>query len=160
MKLGLALRELHRAEKSLARDLVAVSDRHRNEHEIHHVAHDLARWSSDHVKDLAEAAERYELRLDTDVLPRPDPLKAIRAVVTELGGGLPESGLLLLADLRRLHRKAAGVSIDWELLAQGAQAVRDTGLVTLSQRCHPHTLRQMKWANAMLKTLSPQVLAT
>jgi hypothetical protein len=47
-----------------------------------------------------------------------------------------------------------------ELRAQGAQAVRDTGLVTLSQRCHPHTLRQMKWANAMLKTLSPQVLAT
>ncbi|XVS61012.1 hypothetical protein ACQPYE_22170 [Actinosynnema sp. CA-299493] len=54
---------------------------------------------------------------------------------------------------------AAGVSLDWELLAQGAQAVRDTELLTLAQRCHPQTLRQMRWANAMLKTLSPQVLA-
>jgi hypothetical protein len=160
MKLGLALRELHRAEKSLARDLLTVCDRHRDDHEIHHVAQDLARWSGDHVKELAEAAQRYELRLDADVLPRADPLKAIRTVVTELGGGLPESGLLLLADLRRLHRKAAGVSIDWELLAQGAQALQDTDLVTLAQRCHPHTLRQLKWTNAMLKTLSPQVLAT
>lgn len=160
MKLDLALRELHRSEKSLARDLLAVSDRHREEHEIHHVAQDLACWSGDHVKELAEAAQRYDLRLDTDVQPRANPLRAIRAVVSELGPVGPESGLLLLADLRKLHRKAAGVPVDWELLAQGAQAVQDTGLVELAQRCHPQTLRQLKWTNAMLKTLSPQVLTT
>ena len=75
-------------------------------------------------------------------------------------GHRPEPGLLLLADLRRLHRKAAGVSLDWELLAQGAQATKNTGLLELAERCHPETLRQLKWANAMLKTLSPQVLAS
>jgi len=34
VKLGLALRELHRAEKALARDLLQVSDRHAAEHEM------------------------------------------------------------------------------------------------------------------------------
>jgi hypothetical protein len=160
MKLDLALRELHRSEKSLGRDLLAVSDRHREDHEIHHVAYDLACWSNDHVKELAEAGQRYELRLDTGIEYRSNPLKAIQTVVSELGAVRSDSGLLLLADLRRLHRKAAGVSVDWELLTQGAQAAQDTALLELAQRCHPHTLRQLKWTNAMLKTLSPQVLTT
>jgi hypothetical protein len=32
-------------------------------------------------------------------------------------------------------------------------------LVALTQKCHPQTLRQMKWSNSLLKILSPQVLA-
>ncbi|WP_434449984.1 molybdopterin-dependent oxidoreductase [Lentzea sp. E54] len=72
----------------------------------------------------------------------------------------PEPGLLLLADLRRLHRKAAGVSPDWELLAQGAQAAKKTDLLALAERCHPETLRQLKWTNATLKVLSPQILVS
>ncbi len=68
--------------------------------------------------------------------------------------------MLLLADLRRLHRRAAGVSLDWELLAQAAQAARDTELRDLASRCHPRTLRQLKWTNAMLKVLSPQILTS
>jgi hypothetical protein len=69
-----------------------------------------------------------------------------------------EPGLLLLSDLRSLHIHAAAVSLDWELLAQGAQAARDTQLLALTSRCHPDTLRQMRWANTMLKELSPQTL--
>ena len=57
------------------------------------------------------------------------------------------------------HRIAVS-SKGWELLGQGAQAARDTELLALTQRCHPQTLRQMRWANAMLKTLSPQVLVS
>ncbi|MFL6123205.1 hypothetical protein [Actinophytocola sp.] len=160
MKLGLALRELHRAEKSLARDLLMVSDRHVVEHEIHHVARDLAGWSRDHVHALAVAGERYGLHLDDSPPDHSGPLAAVRRKLSELAGGRPEPGLLLLADLRRLHRKTAGVSLDWELLAQGAQAAKDTDLVELTARCHPRTLRQLTWTNAMLKTLSPQVLAS
>jgi hypothetical protein len=70
-----------------------------------------------------------------------------------------DPGLNLLADLRRLHLGAAGVSVDWELLGQGAQAVKDADLLEVCRRCHPQTLRQMSWANAMLKVLSPQVWA-
>jgi len=160
VKLGLALRELHRAEKSLARDLLTVSDRHAAEHEIHHVARDLAAWSREHVHHLAEAGERYGLHLDDSPPEHSGPLASVRRKLSELAGGRPEPGLLLLADLRRLYRKAAGVSLDWELLAQGAQAVKDTDLVELTERCHPRTLRQMTWTNSMLKTLSPQVLAS
>jgi hypothetical protein len=75
-------------------------------------------------------------------------------------GRRPEPALLLLADLRRLHRLAAGVSLDWELLAQGAQGAKDTDLIDLSQRCHPQALRQMRWANAMLKELAAQALTS
>ncbi|MEV6647943.1 hypothetical protein [Amycolatopsis sp. NPDC051371] len=160
MKLGLAIRELHRSETSLAKDLIKVADRHTAEHEVHHVAHDLARWSQAHVRDLAGAARAYDVHL-SDEAPTPSgPMEAIRATVAELSGRRPETGLLLLADLRRLHRKTAGVSLDWELLAQGAQAVKDTDLLELAGRCHPQTLRQLKWTNAMLKVLSPQVLAS
>jgi hypothetical protein len=66
----------------------------------------------------------------------------------------------LLADLRHLHRVAAWISLDWELLAQGAQAAKDAELLALAKRCHPESLRQMRWANAMLKVLSPQVLVS
>ena len=57
-----------------------------------------------------------------------------------------------------MRGSAAGVSLDWELLAQGAQAAKDAELQELASRCHPQTLRQLKWANAMLKVLSPQIL--
>jgi hypothetical protein len=160
MKLGLALRELHRAENSLARELLKISDRHQAEHEIHYVARDLACWSRRHVAQLADAAHRYDVHLRTDSPRTSGALAPVRSTISELTRARDEPGLLLLADLRRLHRKAAGVSLDWELLAQGAQAVKDIELLELAGTCHPQTLRQLKWANAMLKTLSPQILAS
>jgi len=160
VKLDLALRELHRSEQSLAADLVKVADRHKAEHEVHHVALDLARWSRQHVHDLAGIGPRYGLDLDEDVEQHDGLMTAVRGKLSEWTGHRPGPGVLLLADLRHLHRTAAGVSLDWELLAQGAQAARETDLLDLAERCHPRTLRQMRWANAMLKTLSPQVLTS
>ena len=160
MKLDLALRELHRSEKSLAADLLKVADRHKVDHEIYHVARDLARWSQQHGYELAEVGKRYGLMLADDVESDSGLLAGVREKVSELAGRRPEPGLLLLADLRHLHRVAAGVSLDWELLAQGAQAAKDSELLALTRRCHPQSLRQMRWANAMLKVLSPQVLAS
>ncbi|MGA6164136.1 hypothetical protein [Amycolatopsis magusensis] len=160
MRLGLALRELHRSETSLAAFLYEVSDRHRVEHEVHHVARDLAGWSRTHVRDLAEAGERYGLSLRGTAPVSSGLLAPVRRKVSELTGRRAETGLLLLADLRRLHRRAAGVSLDWELLAQGAQAIKDHELLEVAQRCHPRTLRQLKWSNSMVKTLSPQVLVS
>jgi hypothetical protein len=159
VKLDLVLRELHRAEQAMAKDLLKTADRHRAEHEVHHVARDLAAWSAAHVRDVARAGRDHGLHLDEDV-PGPGPLAPLRTALSELSGRRPEPGVVLLADLRRLHRRAAGVSLDWELLAQGAQAAKDPGLLELASRCHPQTLRQLKWANAMLKVLSPQILTS
>ncbi len=77
MKLDLVLRELHRAETALARDLRKTSDRHHAEHEIHHLARDLAGWSAAHVRDLARAGRAYGLDLGVDV-PGPGPLEPLR----------------------------------------------------------------------------------
>jgi hypothetical protein len=159
MKLGLALRELHRSEVRLARSLDAIAARHHNDHGIHHVARDLAVWSREHVALIHDTGKRYGVRLRTH--PRMAAIAAsAQERVSDRLGRRPEPAMLLLADLRRLHRLAAGVSVDWELLAQGAQAAKDDDLLALTQRCHPQALRQMRWANAMLKELSPQALAT
>jgi hypothetical protein len=159
MKLGLALRELHRSELKLARALDAIGARHHSDHGVHHVAIDLTQWSREHVALIAETAQRYGVRLRA----RPRTYAVTHQAqqwVSDRVGQRPEPSLLLLADLRRLHRLAAGVSLDWELLAQGAQAVEDDRLLQLTKRCHPQALRQMRWANAMLKELSPQALAS
>ncbi|CAM3315005.1 MULTISPECIES: hypothetical protein [Williamsia] len=161
MKIKMAIVELHRSESKLARQLRSTAARHYVEPEIHHVALDLAEWSDDHVKQLADSAGRYNLFLPRgDRHSAPPIVDAIQKRVSTAFGSQPQPGIVLLADLRRLHRTAAGVSLDWELLAQGAQAVRDTDLIDLAAQSHPQSLRQMRWANAMLKTLSPQILAS
>lgn len=157
MKLRLAIRELHRSERKLAHQLTVLAARHHSDQDISHLARDLAGWSHRHLGELARHGRHYGLRLSAD------PRTAARTgVVQQRISGLlrhrPEPGLVLLADLRRIHWLAAGVSLDWELLAQGAQAAKDAELLGLASRCHPETLRQMRWANAMLKELSPQVL--
>lgn len=158
-RMRLAIAELHRSERRLAHDLRAIAARHHADQDICHLARDLAAWCDEHVEVLAEHGRRYGLRLSS----RPRRIPLSRALQEHLGEALrrrPEPALLLLADLRRVHRVAAGASLDWELLAQGAQAVKDPDLLAVTQRCHPQTLRQMRWANAMLKELSPQVLAS
>jgi hypothetical protein len=157
MKLKLAIRELHRSERKLAHQLNVVAARHHSDQDVCHLAHDMAGWSQNHVTQLAQHGRHYGLRLSAD-----PHTGAITGFLQSRMSGLlrhrPEPGLALLADLRRIHRLAAGVSLDWELLAQGAQAAKEAELLSLSSRCHPETLRQMRWANAMLKELSPQVL--
>ena len=73
-----------------------------------------------------------------------------------LVGRQPESAMRLLADLRGVHCQAAGVSLDWELLAQAARAAKDSRLHELAQRCHPQTLRQMRWPTRCCKNSHPK----
>lgn len=157
MKIGLAIRELHRSERKLARVLRAIAARHQSDSGIYFIALDLAEWSEDHLRELAEHGRRHGVRIAAQ--PRTAALTS--SLQTRLAEALrrrPEPALMLLADLRRLHRTAAGVSLDWELLGQAAQAAKDQDLLDMTSRCHPQTLRQMRWANAMLKELSPQAL--
>jgi len=46
------------------------------------------------------------------------------------------------------------------MLAQVAQATSNGELLELASSCHTQTLRQIRWANTMIKTLSPQLLAS
>ena len=159
-KVGLAIEELHRAENDLAAELLQASDRHKADHDIFYLGRDLARWSQQHVSKLAERGRDYGVYLDDDPVDDASLMATVRQKGAELLGRHHDPALLLLKDLREIHRKAAGVSLDWEILAQTAQALKDTELLSLTQACHPQTLRQLRWANASLKTNAAQIMAT
>ncbi|MEU8137907.1 hypothetical protein [Streptodolium elevatio] len=155
----IVLRALHRGEGDLARALVTAAEHHRNEHEFHHVATDVARWSREHVRRLAAVAADCGLDLG-DAPEAAGLLPARRREEPDVTGHHAEPGLLLLRDLRDLHLHAAENSLHWEMLAQAAQAAREQQLLALATACHPQTLRQMRWTNTMIKTLAPQTITS
>lgn len=159
-KVAAAIEELHRSEDELAGALLATSDRHKVDHEIFYVARDIARWSREHVRRLSEVGHDYGLDLDPEPADEPTLLARMKQKGAELTGRFHEPTLLLLADLRHIHRTAAGVSLDWEVLAQTAQAMKDTKLLTVAEECHPETLRQMRWADAKVKETAAQAMVT
>jgi hypothetical protein len=59
-----------------------------------------------------------------------------------------------------VYLAASGVSIDWTVLAQGAQAAKDSELLAVVTECHAETLRQLKWATSRLKEAAPQALTS
>jgi hypothetical protein len=155
-----ALRRVYEGENEITLKLLRMAASHSADHEIQHVARDLASWSEQHVTLLARRGSDFGLSLDDEAdRPRSVPERA-RETLSAMIGRRPEPGLLLLEDLRDLYLQAAQNSLGWEMLAQIAQAQHERELLDLSQECHPQTLRQIRWANTMLKTLSPQVLAS
>jgi hypothetical protein len=160
VKLDLAIEELHRSENELYTVLLSMSDRHKVDHEVFHVTRDMAKWSEQHVAALAEAGREFGLELDPQAKHAAGLLETLQQRTAELTGRRSVPGLLLLADLRHLYREASGTSLDWELLAQGAQGAKNKELLDFAERCHPQTLRVSRWANAKLKESSPQVLAS
>jgi hypothetical protein len=141
-----AIHRVHSTETVLTRDLLRIADRHPAEHEVHHVAWDLAGWSGTHVRLIAQHGSRHGLDLAMDV--DREKVDAVSAPVA------------LLEDLAELYLRAADASLGWEMLGQIAQAQRERELLALTTDCHPQTLRQIRWANTMLKTVSPQTLSS
>ena len=130
MKVGVAIEAAAASERRLAEELVRVGERHEADHDVFHVTRTLSRLSQQHVELLSPHAERYSASLDADAAEPPTT------------GGEP--ALLLLHDLRRLYLLASEASIDWVMLAQGAQAVKDSELLDTVTRCHDETLRTVK----------------
>jgi hypothetical protein len=150
MNLSRIVRELYASEARLLDRLHDLIERHAAEPEIRHVAVDLVTWSERHLEALRDHQERAA-----------STASPLRRIGEKLGAGRdPDPRLALLDDLKALYLAAAEVSVNWELLGQGAQAVSNTDLLALTSRCHPETLRQLRWANGMLKTLAPQILAS
>ena len=160
MNLDLALEELHRSENELRHELLVVSERHKTDHEVFHVARDLAQWSADHVRGLAQIGRDFGLELDPHAEGEVKLSERLREKSAELLGRRSTPGMLMLRDLRELYLKASGVSLDWEILAQAAQGARKLELLELAERCHPDTLRVARWANGKLKVSSTQVLVS
>jgi hypothetical protein len=159
-KVGAAIEELHRSENDLAGALLNLSDQQRTDHEIFHVARDIARWSQEHVRELARVGHDYGLDLDPDPEDESTLVSRMKQKGAEVLGRHNEPALVLIADLRHVHRTAAGVSLDWEVLAQTAQAMQDTELLAVAEDCHPQTLRQMRWADVKVKETAAQAMVT
>ncbi len=150
------LRTLHDGELALRDDLLAAAEDHRAEHEFHHVATDTARWSAEHARLIAATAADRDLHLPAD--RDPAVLTRLRRKAAEDLTPRPHALPDLLAALTALHLAATRNSLHWEMLAQAAQAGRDGELLQLASRCHPQTLRQLRWTNTLIKTLAPQLL--
>ena len=160
MKFDLVLKELHRSEHDLGTLLMHASDRHTTDHEIHHTGRELATWCRRHLREIAEIGTEFDLDLDPEPSLDSGHLEALQQEISRRTGRRSAPALLLLTDLREIYVSAAGVSVDWEMLAQAAQGVKRHDLLAVTKRCHPDTLRQMTWANAMLKASSTQILVS
>ncbi|HET7397815.1 MAG TPA: hypothetical protein VFJ94_04775 [Intrasporangium sp.] len=160
MKIGLVLRELHRSENELAHLLLQVADRHKADHELHHLGRDLATWSQDHVRQIAHIARDYGEELDPEPAGETRVMERVREKGSELLGRAGAPALLMLRDLREVLTSATGVSADWDMLAQAAQGISHTDLLEVAQRCHPQTVRQAKWAASKIKESSTQALVS
>lgn len=155
-----ALNRIHHGENEIAEELLRLAERHHADHEVHHVCRDLASWSQEHVTLLAKHASSYGLHLDAEA-DRPSSFaNQLREAFATSMGRRAEAGLLLLEDLSNLYLMASENSLSWEMLAQVAQAKHERELLALTEQCHPQNLRQMRWANSMIKVLTPQVLSS
>jgi hypothetical protein len=159
-KIGLALRELYRAEEELADEYVKVGERLAAEHQIWYGCKQFARQCHQHVETLRPLAQRYEEELppsdDSEV--GETTTAALRHKLAEMLGRRPESGLLLLRSLRQLYVQAQEVSFHWMVAGQIAQAARDGELLSTVDELHRETLTQIKWLKSQLKEAAPQAL--
>lgn len=158
MKIGLALRELHASETELAEGLYRLSERHKADHDVYHLGRDLAGWSVEHVRQIAEVARHYGEVLDPEPVHEGGVRDKLREAASDALGRSGTAALAMLHDLRQVYLQAQGVSVDWELIGQAAQGLRHHDLMDLTQRCHAENLRQATWANGKLKESATQIL--
>ncbi len=159
-KIGKLLEELHDAETDLAEEYRAVAERQATDHGTRYPCHTLATQCDQHAERIRGWAQRFDK--DISAPKRSDTLAsaagALRHKTSEAFARRPESGLLLLRDLRRLYLKAEAVNIHWIMLGQVAQAVRDEELLEDVSGLHQQTLTQLKWLKTRVKDASPQIL--
>jgi hypothetical protein len=190
MKVGLAIQQTRSAEEDLTKELERVGERHKTEQEVYHLTRTLAEISRRNARKIVRFQERYPISGGTQEEDEADSglfgtlrekgsdlvesissgsesgggrsglIETTREKGSEMVGRRPESGLLLLRDLRKLYALASEASVDWVILGQGAQAANDRELLQVTKECHPDTLRTLKWANTMIKNVSPQVLTS
>lgn len=162
MKIDLAIEQVAEAEEELADALERIGERHRVDHDVFHMTGALAKMSRARIRKLADHAASYGTSVDDDATEpsRGGLLTTFREKTSELIGSSPPAGLVLLRDLRELHLLAAAASINWTILGQGAQAVKDERLLATVSECHDEELRTLKWTTTHIKVTAPQVLAS
>src|SRR5699024_11428364 len=125
-----------------------LSQRHIDEHEVHHESRDIAQWSREHVAKIADTATSYGEELEPVIADRRASKHAsVEHHEAALGQHNP-SGLPLLWDLQGIYTATSGLSAQWLMLSQAAQALQKSELLKLVGACKPRTQQQIRWANA------------
>lgn len=159
--MALLLEELHDGENTMTGRLRRAAHQHAADYDVRHGATQLSKWSEEHLARLAEVGKRFDLGLSSTADDGDDGLmQQMLEKTAEAVGHRPEPALLLLRNLRELHLCAVGNNVYWEMLAQGAQALRDRELLDLAKECGSQTVRQMQWTETLIKELSPQALTS
>jgi hypothetical protein len=159
-KIGMALKELYRAEEELADEYVKVGERLAAEHDVWYDCKRFAEQCHLHADAIRPFAATHEEQLPPadDATVGETTTAALRHKLSEALGRRPESGLLLLHSLRQLYLQAQEVSFHWIVAGQLAQATRDPELLALVDELHRETLTQIKWLKTQVKQSSPQAL--
>ena len=161
MKIGPAVKELQESETDLAEQFREVGERHPSEHDLYHLSHRFAKQCESHAERLAPVAERYGTEpADAEAGEGGGLFEALREKTGALLGRRPESGVLLLRDLRELYLAAQETLITWTIVNQGAMAARDQELLEIIKDCVPETELQVKWLLTRIKVSAPQVLTS
>jgi hypothetical protein len=159
--ISLLLEELHEGESDLAQRLRRAAHQHAADYDVRHGATELAAWSEEHVRRLAEAGTHHGVELSPSADDKGDGVvQQLLEKTAKAMGRRPEPALLLLRDLRELYLAAARNKLNWEMLAQGSKALHDPQLLDLATSCQSQTVRQSHWAETLIKELAPQALTS
>jgi hypothetical protein len=140
VKIGPLLAHLRELEASLAAELRAAAERHRDDHDVYHQCHTFALSADKRVQKLESIGQRFGGQ-------------ALWA--TAVGDGSDD----LLEDLRALYLRTQESAITWVMALQAAKAARDQELLALAAEHQSVTEAQAKWFMTRIKTGAPQALA-
>ena len=160
MKLGVAVEGLADAELALADDFRKLGELHAADHDVFHQSRTFAKQCAEHTEKLRPIVERYGRDAPGDGEPGlwESVMGAVRWRASEAAGRRPESGLLLVHDLRDVYLSAQETYVTWLIVHQGAQAARDRELLQVSGKCQLETELQVKWVLTQIKVQAPQAL--
>jgi hypothetical protein len=160
-KVGLLLDELHDAQTDLAAKYRATAGREAAEQDVYYLCHTLAEQTDAQAEWTRSTAHAYgkEIAEPRRLGAGEGIVDTVREKASHLIGRRPESGIVLLRDLRQLYMMAEGVNIHWIMLGQVAQALRNHELLSDVSMRHKQTLTQIKWLKTKIKESTPQTIA-
>jgi len=160
VKLGVAIDDVQDAELDLAKQLIALAEKHQHESDVYHMSLARAHACAEHIWLLRPLLESYDAHaVDVGEETSPGLLDTLRHGMAAIGH-LPVSGLALLHDLRDVYVTAHRVEIDWIVLQQAAKAARANDLLAVVATCAEESEQTWKWLRTRIKETAPEALAT
>jgi hypothetical protein len=159
VKVGQTIDVVHSSTMDLADHLRSTAERHATDHAVYHVGRMLAGRCEETAATLEPFAERYQQDLDDDTGPFGDLAELLRRGAAAAVGRSPETGLLLLRDLRDLATRTHGALVDWTILRQGASVAKDQSLLDVAMVGQDEMKRVEAWITTRIKESAPQVMA-